>query len=131
MWKRMLVRTTFALLLTLSAVALFDYLSFPPTKLPAPHTAALRTHVASDAFEESELHARRVTRGYAVTLTRRYADGRVVNHRYEVNDSLAVAELGMSVSYPPRNAVNILLALILGLLLSGYAALTWVKRRGR
>ncbi|MBT9175900.1 MAG: hypothetical protein DDT20_00202 [Firmicutes bacterium] len=129
MWKRMLVRTIIALLLTLSAVLFFDYLSFPTTELPPPHKTALRAHVASEVWEGSELLAHRISSGYAVTLTRRYADGRVVRYRYEVSDHLAVSELGKNVSYPPRNAVNLLLALTLGLLLSGYAALTWLKRR--
>ncbi|MBT9134455.1 MAG: hypothetical protein DDT37_01391 [Firmicutes bacterium] len=129
MWRRMLVRTIFALLLMLSAVLFFDYLSFPTTELPPPHKAALRAHVARDTWEGSELLAHRLTHGYAVTLTRRYADGRAVRYRYEVSDQFAVSETGVSVTYPPRNAVNLLLALTLGLFLSAYAALTWLKRR--
>jgi hypothetical protein len=129
MWKRLLVRVTVALLLTLLAVALFDYLSFSPAELPLPHTAALRAHVARDVWEESELFARRVSNGYAVTLSRRNADGRWVVRRYEVGDTLEVKELGVSISYPPQNAVNILLALTLGLILCGYAALSWFRQR--
>lgn len=131
MWKRMLVRTAVALLLALLAVVLFDYFSCPATKLPLPHTAALRTHVTSDVWEGSELQARRLANGYAVTLNRRSADGRMISHRYEVSDALEVKELGVSLTYPPQNAVNILLALTLGVLLSGYAASTWWRRRRR
>lgn len=131
MWKRMLVRTTTALLLVLAVVVLFDYLSFSPAELPAPHTAALRTHVTSDVWEGSELQARRVGSGYAVTLNRRNADGHMVVRRYEVSDALEVKELGVSLAYPPQNAVNILLALTLGLILCGYAALTWFRSRRR
>lgn len=129
MLRRLLVRTAFALLLALTVVLFFDYFSFPPTELPPQHTAVLRTRVTALVWETSEILTRRAHDGYAVTLTRRDADGRVVIYRYEVSDRLDIAELGMSVSYPLRNAVNLLLALTLGLLLSGYAALTWIQRR--
>ncbi len=132
MWKRIFVRTVWLLLLlTLLVVLLFDFHSFRPTALPATHQAALIAHVTSEQWEGSEVLAQRVPSGYAVTLIRRFPDGQVARYRYEVSDQLAVTEIGVSVSYPPRNAVNLLLALTLGLLLSGYAVLTWVKKRRR
>jgi len=129
MSRRMLVRTIVALLLTLSAVLFFDYLSFPATELPPPHHAALTAHIPSEVREGSELQARRISGGYAVTLTRRLANGQVARYRYEVSDQLAVTEMGVSLSYPLQNAINLMLALTLGALLSGYAVLTWLKRK--
>jgi len=129
MWKRLWIRTAAGLVLTTLTVLLFHYFAYPLVELPSAHEAALRMHVAAHLWNNSELLVRRIPEGLSVTLTSRGADGRVVRYRYEVSDTLVVTEVGISLAYPPPNAMNLLLALILGLLLFGFAVATWVVRR--
>jgi hypothetical protein len=110
------------LLIVILAFTVYSRFQDQAVTLPPEALAALQSHVPPNRWEGGEIEAKRSGQGYTVDIVHEEPGGRRIVYKYVVSPDLTVTDEGMTVGLMDRNPMNVLLALVLGAALLGYAA---------
>jgi len=111
--------------------AAFLLLTPPTVALPIAHEEALRGVVPPEIWEQSTRVTRRTHDGYLVELSVSGGTTGPVTYTYRVRSDLTVVDKRVAVGYGGNFSLNILLALVFGVVLLLYAMFAYRAERRR
>lgn len=112
-------------------VAAFLLLAPPTVPLPIAHEEALRGVVPPEIWEQSTRVTRRAHDGYWIELSVTDGTTRPVTYTYRVRNDLTVVDKRVAVGYGSNFPLNMLLALVFGVVLLFYATFVYRTERRR